>query len=71
MNKAKVRRIAKRINESNELEYLFALRHYYEMAFESGGDQSFFVWVECRITDEQPNLSEGKESYGNLFMGGQ
>jgi len=70
MNKPKVRRISKRITEFNELEYLFALRHYYELNFENGAsDQSFLVWIETLIKDEQADLSEGNNSYGNLFQG--
>ncbi len=68
IDKKKVRRMAKRISEGNELEYLFALREYYRLNSINGdSDQSFLVWVEVALSDEQDDLSEGENSYSNLF----
>jgi hypothetical protein len=64
----KVRSRAKRITALNELEHLFALREYYRLNSINGdSDQSFLVWAEVVLKDEQDDLSEGKNSFNKLF----
>ena len=47
MMTAKAKRILRNITVKNEMDYLKALRKYYEENFENGkSDETFLLWIE-------------------------